>query len=1085
MIKSIKVKSSQTLLLLICFALLFFITACGGSKDENTGGTSTGSSISLSSTVTSLAAGESSIITATVTDGLGAPVQGKTVTFTLLHNNSGATITALNGGHTDAQGQAIATYTAGANSPTTSVQDMIQASASGATAAATITRISSSTAATGFRMSLTADSTSLSAGQSTIVKATVTDGLGSPASGQALTFTLLENNSGATLTTLSLGVTDASGQAQAIYKAGANSPTSSVQDTIQASVTGTTGVVIITRLSSSAALTGFRMSLMADSTSLSAGNSTIIRATVTDGSGAPSVGQTVTFALLTNMSGATLVPLNGGATDACGQAIATYTAGANSPNASVQDTIQASVTGTTGAVIITRTSGSGTSTGLRLALTAEATSLAAGESIIITATVTDGTGSAVQGQSVAFSFVANSSHADLVILSGTTDVTGGATALYTAGSFTAAQVQDIVQASITGSTKAIIITKTGTSSGGTAASLDLLASPPTVKSDGTTSSTITVTAKNSSNAALSGIEITMGADTGNLSAATVTTGTNGTATLTFSAGGGTIGPFNRTAIITATTGSVSSQVPIEVIGSTVTMSASGTTLTNAGTDSITLTVTAKNAGGYGVNGAAVALTQTGTGIVNIASPTGTANSSGVFTTTVTGATAGTVTIIARALGASFSIDLTINTAALTFAIDQQTLCNPGCAIVAGNPNPTAMEIGNTLQIRVNVPTPGSSVTFATTLGTWVGGTSTIQVISGATSATATLQTTSAGIANVQVYLTGTPTIQDTLTVAMASGAAAYSIILQATPTVVSMNTGYSTITATVRDSLGFVVANAPVSFSMLNPTGGGETISPPMKLTASNGEASTKFTAGTLPTYDAGGVKIHAAVVGTAVATGTSPSGSDAAVVIGGVPGSIAFGMATELSVNTNKTQYIQAMSVLVADINGNPVSGAVVSLSVWPIAWSTGLGCTYDADGTRVFAGPPVVTIPGNFGTFLNEDRNENLILDSSPAPDEDGYRRYYADPTTVLPDGTKDGFITPTNSAGGTVPLPVKTGTDGVATFDLTYPKNSAIWTLVRVRATTLVQGSETVGQIIFRLNALEGDVNPCRLGDSPYTY
>ncbi len=221
MIKSINTKLSRTLLLLISFAMLLFLTACGGSLDDDTGGgTSTGNSISLSSTVISLAAGESSIITATVTDNLGAPVQGKTVSFTLLHNNSGATITALNGGQTDAKGQAIATYTAGANSPTTSVQDTIQASVTGSTAAATITRVSSGTASTGLRMTLTADSTSLAAGQSTIVKATVTDGSGSPASGQAVAFTLLTNNSGATLTILSLGVTDASGQAQAIYKAG-------------------------------------------------------------------------------------------------------------------------------------------------------------------------------------------------------------------------------------------------------------------------------------------------------------------------------------------------------------------------------------------------------------------------------------------------------------------------------------------------------------------------------------------------------------------------------------------------------------------------------------------------------------------------------------------------------------------------------------------------------------------------------------------------------------------------------------------------------------------------------------------------
>ena len=621
----------------------------------------------------------------------------------------------------------------------------------------------------------------------------------------------------------------------------------------------------------------------------------------------------------------------------------------------------------------------------------------------------------------------------------------------------------------------------------TAASLDLLASPPTVKSDGSTSSTITITAKNSSNAALSGIDITMSADTGNLSAATVTTGTDGTATLTFSSGGGTNGPINRTATITATSGAVSSQIPIEVTGSTVTISSSGTTLTNAGTNPITLTVTALNAGGFGIDGAAVTLTQSGTGAVNIALSSGTTNSSGVFKTTVTGVTAGTVTIIARALGASASTALTVDTVAATFAIDQQTLCNPGCAVVTGNPNPTAMEIGNTLQIRVNVPTPGSSVTFATTLGTWVGGTSTIPVISGATSATATLQTTSAGIANVQVYLTGNQTIKATLTVAMSSGAAAYSIILQATPTVVSMNTGTSIITATVRDSLGFVVANAPVSFSMINPTGGGETILPAVVLTASNGQASTVFTAGSLPSYDAGGVKIHAAVVGTTVESGVSPSGSNAAVVIGGVPGSIAFGMATVLGVNDNATQYIQAMSVLVADINGNPVpAGTVVSLNVWPIAWSTGGNCMADGDGCTwdCSVTPCTCTIAGNYGTYLNEDLNENLILD----PGEDGYRHYYYGtlPAASTPSPNTTGKLIPPNSAGGTLPTTVITDANGVADFNLTYPKTSAIWIVVRVRASTIVQGSETVAQIIFRLPALASDVGvgtACLLMPSPY--
>lgn len=665
----------------------------------------------------------------------------------------------------------------------------------------------------------------------------------------------------------------------------------------------------------------------------------------------------------------------------------------------------------------------------------------------------------------------------------------------------------------------------------TAASLDLIASPPTVKSDGTTSSTITVTAKNSSNATLSGVVITMSTDTGNLAtgtSGTVTTGTDGTATATFSSGGGVNGPINRTATITATAGSVSSQIPIEVVGSTVILTSTGTSLNNAGTNSITLTVTATNAGGAGVNGAAVTLTQSSDdgGSVNFGSSSGTTatvNSvMGVFKTTVTGATAGTVSIIARALGASATATVTVATVAEAFAIDQQTLCNPGCAIVAGNPDPTAMKIGDQLQIRVNVPAAyaGSDVVFASLAGTWTGGDSTRIVTPVGGKATATLNTASATVDTVHVYLQGYPAIQDTLTVAMSSGAAAHSIILQATPTVVprktASTTGTSTITATVRDAGGFIVAGAPVAFSIVNPTGGGETIDPVVKITLADGKASTTFTSGTLPSSDAEGVKIHAKVVGTSVQTGVAPSGNDAAITIGGVAGSLAFGLATELEEigGDPPTQYRQSMSVLVTDISGNPVQGAVVSLSLWPIAWSTGkdFACSFDSEYVWDYTDPldPVLTdtIDGSKGTFLNEDVNENLILDnygsgnfSPPAvPDpppydisynEDGLRIfYYPIPTAHDSDGIADGTptrdfaITPPNAAASVSPNTATTGTNGIATFDVIYPKDSAIWTVVRVKATTIVQGSEAVGQKIFRLSALASDVSPCRL-ECPYKF
>jgi hypothetical protein len=80
---------------------------------------------------------------------------------------------------------------------------------------------------------------------------------------------------------------------------------------------------------------------------------------------------------------------------------------------------------------------------------------------------------------------------------------------------------------------------------------------------------------------------------------------------------------------------------------------------------------------------------------------------------------------------------------------------------------------------------------------------------------------------------------------------------------------------------------------------------------------------------------------------------------------------------------------------------------------------------------------------------------------------------------------YITPVNSAAGTVPSKVTTDANGVAAFNLNYPKQSAIWTVTRIRASTRVQGSETRGELILRLKATAKDVDPCILGRSPYIF
>jgi hypothetical protein len=597
-------------------------------------------------------------------------------------------------------------------------------------------------------------------------------------------------------------------------------------------------------------------------------------------------------------------------------------------------------------------------------------------------------------------------------------------------------------------------------------SIDLSASNTSIPSDGSGSSTITVNALNSAHAALGNVVVTMGTDTGLIGAPNVTT----PGTVTFSTGGNKI---NRTATITATAGSVTALLPIQIVGSSVTLSSSDASM-YVGSNA-TLTVTALDAGDHTVPGANVTLAQSPAGRVTfVTAASGTTGSSGKFYATVQGATTGTSTITATALGATATTDLTVSTVADAFAIDGQMI--NGVAIA--NNTTTAMKINtDTLNISVHAPAGIANVTFATTIGQWnLGGTKVVTVAASGNEASANLTTTQTGVANIQVYDAANPATKDTLTVAMSSGAAPYSITLQAAPTnvpeSVGTTTGSSTLTATVFDSTNNPIGGVPVAFSIINPSSGGETILPVISTTASItttslglGEAIATFTSGSM-TSGADGIKVRATVAGTTVATGTSPSGGDAKIIIGGEAASIAFGQATVIS-TLDPATYSYPMSVLVADSAGTAVSGAVVSLSIFPIAWSTGqVGvCVYDADNGT------------NKGTFWTEDINENFILD----PGEDGKRTYYSGAyagTDASSTGTKDTFITPTNSAGGTVPSTVTTDSNGVATFNLNYPKQSAIWTMVRLRGTTKVNGTETRAEKIFRLPALASDVDPCLL-------
>ncbi len=431
----------------------------GCSTGHDTVDTSLYDTIAITAEKSELFMGQTCTITATVKNA-GKEVVGREVTYGFVSNVTGATLTNAKV-ITNGAGEAKVLYAAGTN---TAGSDIIRASLSnGAVIDITIV-----VEVGGFSITVMASPNSLVVGEMSTVSVTVKNAKGAAASGAKVIFGFLANKSGATLVPLLNGITDAAGQATAIYTAGGNNPNTVIQDGISATVGNSAGVGIITRTDGAAGLT---VTVNADPNSLAAGEVGTITAIVKNARGTAVSGVYVNFGFLINKSGGTLSPLLNGITDASGQASAIYTAGNIDPSRIVQDIVSATAGSNSGIEIITRTD----SAGLMVTVTANPNSLGAGEVSTITATVKNAKGAAIPGVFVNFVFLANQSGATLTTLfGGFTDAAGQATALYTAGGNNASMiVQDSISATASGTSGVEIITRTAT----TAKAVTLTANP--------------------------------------------------------------------------------------------------------------------------------------------------------------------------------------------------------------------------------------------------------------------------------------------------------------------------------------------------------------------------------------------------------------------------------------------------------------------------------------------------------------------------------------------------------------------------------------------------------------------------------
>jgi protocatechuate 3,4-dioxygenase beta subunit len=585
----------------------------------------------------------------------------------------------------------------------------------------------------------------------------------------------------------------------------------------------------------------------------------------------------------------------------------------------------------------------------------------------------------------------------------------------------------------------------------TAVFITMGTSANTVNSDNSDNAIITTVVLDANHAPVEGIPVsfkTVGGDgiggAGQISASSLLTDANGEAEIAFSSGVGD----KRNQIVTieaSVVGLESKQIPIQVTGSYLTLSAEGETIVELGGKSY-FNVTAMDSGNAPVFDVPVkfSLAPESAGVAVFDSMTGMTDINGKVRMGMTATGIGSVIANVESLGVQGSLAFTVEDPNKVFRIIEPT---EDILSLTTNINQT---------VRV-LATGHQEIVFAATIGTWDGTekrTIKKQVVNG--EATAIFNSSDAGTTTIQVYPTDNPAITDTAKIAVSAAAhEASKIFFQTSATVVAPSTtdvkNSVILIAKVSNSKNQVVKDAPVLFSIMSPTGGGEYVSPAIAFSDASGIATSTFTSGSL-VAGADGVQVRAELIDVDDAFDL------VSIIISGKAASLNIGRSTVVLTDNEETTYKLPMSVLVSDANGSPVQKSVVSLNLWPSQYRIGYWVPTRNENTDCI---PVIE-----GTRPNEDVNKNLILDEGE-------------------DLNQNGQLTPPSAAAGAVPTTVVTDETGVANFYLIYTKAAACWTVDEVTASTVVSGTETLSTYQFVLPWARTDATQCLLPDSPYFF
>ncbi len=557
-----------------------------------------------------------------------------------------------------------------------------------------------------------------------------------------------------------------------------------------------------------------------------------------------------------------------------------------------------------------------------------------------------------------------------------------------------------------------------------ATSIDVVASSVQVGSGGDTV-TVSAVVKGPGNVGLAGAPVSFSTNTGNLTQPSVVTDASGVATVTFAAGSDR---GNRTATIKAQSGSASSTIDVEVVGTTLSYSGV-TTVPLAGT--VNVTVKATDSKGAVVPNLPVTVTSSLNN--GLSAATVTTGAQGTAALDYTATNPGTDSLAFSGGGVTITASIQISSSQFAF--------------VAPAAN-TAIPVGSSQIVTVEYKVSGAPqanrlINFSTTAGTV---SPTAVMTNGAGQASVIVSATTAGPGMVQATVSG-GAAQATLPLSFVALSPA-RLVLQVSPTAIGPNSAGSTaqqtqLRATVTDANGNPVANSIVAFTRLvDPSGGN--LSQASAVTDSGGQATVQYISGAGTTAD-GGIQLRASVLSDASVFGTTTmTVTQSALFIGLGTGNTI----TNVDAQTYKKDWV----VYVTDSNGVAVANKDLTIKVLPVEYRKGF--LVFADGGWSYDLPTLKTC-------ANEDTNYNGVLD----PGEDFNGSGNLQPGNIV-------LVTTTQTPNAAASGIARTDSTGRATISLLYAESYVPWIKVRLSAQATVSGTESSTSQEFYVSGLASD-------------